>query len=52
MGVTRGVYEEDLTLELVAERIEEICDEDGYMVPDNVDQEIELLLQHLNTEES
>ena len=52
MGVTTGVYEEDLTLELVAERIEEICDEDGYMVPDNVDQEIELLLQHLNTEES
>ena len=52
MGVTKGVYEEDLTLELVAERIEEICDEDGYMVPDNVDQEIELLLQHLNTEES
>ena len=52
MGVTTGVYEEDLTLELVAERIEEICDEDGYMVPDNVDQEIELLLQHLNSEES
>ncbi len=45
------MYEEDLTLELVAERIEEICDEDDYMVPDNVDQEIELLLQHLNTEE-
>ena len=52
MGVTKGVYEEDLTLESVAERIEEICDEDGYMVPNNVDQEIELLLEHLNTEDT
>ena len=48
MGVTKGIYEDDLTLETVAERIDEVCDEDGYLVPDNVDQEIELLLSHLN----
>ena len=50
MGVTKGIYEDDLTLETVAERIDEVCDEDGYLVPDNVDQEIELLLSHLNHE--
>ena len=50
MGVTKGIYEDDLTLETVAERIDEVCDEDGYLVPDNVDQEIELLLSHLNQE--
>ena len=50
MGVTKGIYEDDLTLETVAERIDEICNEDDYLVPDNVDQEIELLLSHLNQE--
>jgi hypothetical protein len=48
--VTKGIYEDDLTLETVAERIDEICNEDDYLVPDNVDQEIELLLSHLNQE--
>ena len=52
MGVTKGIYEEDLTLESVAERIDEICDEDSYLVPVNVDQEMQLLLEHLNTEDS
>ena len=50
MGVTKGIYEDDLTLETVAERIDEVCDEAGYLVPDNVDQEIALLLSHLNQE--
>ena len=50
MGVTKGIYENELTVESVAERIDEVCDEDGYLVPDNVDQEIELLLSHLNQE--
>ena len=50
MGVTKGIYEDELTVESVAERINEVCDEDGYLVPDNVDQEIELLLSHLNQE--
>ena len=50
MGVTKGIYEDDLTLETVAERIDEVCDEDGYLVPNNVDQEIELLLSHLTQE--
>ena len=50
MGVTKGIYEDELTVESVAERIDEVCDEEGYLVPDNVDQEIELLLSHLNQE--
>ena len=50
MGVTKGIYEDELTVESVADRINEVCDEDGYLVPDNVDQEIELLLSHLNQE--
>ena len=52
MGVTKGIYEEDLTLESVAERIDEICDEDDYVVPDNVDQEMQLLLEHFNTDDT
>ena len=50
MGVTTGIYEEDLTVESVAERIDEICDEDNYVVPDNVDQEMQLLLEHLHND--
>jgi NAD(P)-dependent dehydrogenase (short-subunit alcohol dehydrogenase family) len=50
MGVTKGIYEEDLTIESVAHRVDEICNEDDYLVPDNVDQEIELLIDHLNTD--
>ena len=50
MGVTKGIYEEDLTIESVAHRVDEICNEDDYLVPDNVDQEIELLIGHLNTD--
>ena len=50
MGVTKGIYEDELTVESVADRINEVCDEDGYLVPDNVDQEIDLLLSHLNQE--
>ena len=49
MGVTKGIYEEDLSLESVARRIDEICNEDDYVVPDNVDQEMQLLLEHLHT---
>ena len=41
--------EEDLSLESVAKRIDEICNEDDYVVPDNVDQEMQLLLEHLHT---
>ena len=37
-GSNQGIYEEDLTLESVAKRIDEICDEDDYVVPDDVDQ--------------
>ena len=49
MGVTKGIYEEDLSLESVVRRIDELCNEDDYVVPDNVDQEMQLLLEHLHT---
>lgn len=43
VAVTPGIYDEDLTLEAVAGRIDEICDEGGYLVPDNVDDEFQFL---------
>mgnify|MGYP002630365424 CR=1 FL=1 len=43
VAVTPGIYEEDLTLESVAERIGEIMNEDGYVVPADVDEEFRLL---------
>jgi NAD(P)-dependent dehydrogenase (short-subunit alcohol dehydrogenase family) len=47
VGVTRGIYDDELDLEMVADRIEEITDEAGYIVPTNVDQEINLLIDFL-----
>lgn len=48
MGATTGIYADDLTLEMVASQIEAICDEDGYIVPADVNEEMEgLLMQHL-----
>ncbi|MDG2114762.1 MAG: SDR family NAD(P)-dependent oxidoreductase [Actinomycetota bacterium] len=47
MGATRGIYHDDLTLEDVAAGIEQICDEDGYTVPSDVGQEMDLLMRHL-----
>ncbi|MEM7325300.1 MAG: SDR family NAD(P)-dependent oxidoreductase [Actinomycetota bacterium] len=43
VAVTPGIYDEDLTLEDVAERIDQITDETGYLVPATVDEEIRLL---------
>ena len=46
MGATKGIHVDDLTLEHVADRIGEICDEDGYIVPRDVGEEMEGLLMH------
>jgi len=48
MGATRGIYADDLTLEDIATRIDEIRSEEGYAVPADVNEEMEgLLMQHL-----
>lgn len=47
MAVTPGIYDGDLTLETVAQRIDEITDETGYVVPASVDEEIRLLRSFL-----
>jgi len=47
VGVTPGIYSDDLTPELIASRFEELRDEAGYLVPDSVDEEIGLLFGHL-----
>lgn len=47
VAVTPGVYSDDLTLEYVAANIDAITDEAGYVVPSNVDEEIQLLFDLL-----
>ena len=48
MGATAGIYSDSLTVETVAEQIEKIGDETGYIVPKNVGEEMDgLLMQHL-----
>jgi NAD(P)-dependent dehydrogenase (short-subunit alcohol dehydrogenase family) len=47
VGVTPGVYADDLTIEEVADRIDEIMNEDGYLVPASVDDEIDFLHRFL-----
>ena len=48
MGATKGIYGDDLTLEDIASGIDEICDEAGYVVPADVNEEMEgLLMRHL-----
>ncbi len=48
VGVTPGAYSDDLTIEEVAERIDEILDEDGYLVPTSVDDEFDFLRRFLD----
>ena len=47
VAVTPGVYSDDLTLEHVAANIDAITEEAGYVVPSNVDEEIQLLFDLL-----
>lgn len=47
MGLTRGVFEEDLTVEKLAARIDEVTDRSGFVVPDTVGDEMKLLADFL-----
>ncbi len=47
MGLTRGIYDKELTVEKVAARIDEVSDEEGYVVPENVGEEMKFLLDFL-----
>ncbi len=47
IAVTPGIYDDDLTIESVADGIDQIVDETGYLVPTSVDEEMQLLIHHL-----
>lgn len=47
VAATPGIYSDELTPEVIASGIERICDETGYVVPDDVDGEMSLLFDHL-----
>ncbi|MGI9596835.1 MAG: hypothetical protein ACR2QK_11785, partial [Acidimicrobiales bacterium] len=47
VAVTPGIHHESLSPEVVAGQIDRILDENDYLVPTSVDQEIELLMAHL-----
>jgi NAD(P)-dependent dehydrogenase (short-subunit alcohol dehydrogenase family) len=48
VGVTRGIYSDTLTPETVAQQIDSIMDETDYLVPRDVDEEIQLLFELLD----
>lgn len=48
VAVTRGIHDQALSPEIIAERIDDVTDETGYLVPSSVDEEISLLLQFLH----
>ncbi|MGI9616704.1 MAG: SDR family NAD(P)-dependent oxidoreductase [Acidimicrobiales bacterium] len=50
VGVTPGMYSDDLTIEEVAGRIDEVMDEDGYVVPASVDDEFDFLRRFLQSD--
>ena len=45
IGLTQGIYDDDLTLEKVRDRFDEIRDEAGYTVPQGTGDEIRLVLK-------
>ena len=47
VAVTPGIFDRDLSIDTVAAHIDEIMDEDGYTVPDNVGDEMKLILEGL-----
>lgn len=49
VGVTPGIYSDDLTVEEVANRIDEIVDESEYLVPVSVDEEVRFLQSFLSS---
>ena len=48
IGVTTGIYDADLTAEVVRDRWDQLCDQAGYVVPSNAMEELGLLLPHLS----
>jgi NAD(P)-dependent dehydrogenase (short-subunit alcohol dehydrogenase family) len=52
VGTTPGIHSDELTPEVVADRIDEITDEDGYLVPGSVDGEGRLLSEARNRSSS
>ncbi len=48
VATTPGIYEERLSIEAIAQRLDEVMDESGYMVPRSVDEESRLLFDHLD----
>jgi NAD(P)-dependent dehydrogenase (short-subunit alcohol dehydrogenase family) len=47
IGETQGIYDDKLTLETVRDRWDEICSEEGYVVPANAGDETMLLARNL-----
>ncbi len=47
IGVTPGIHAETLTPETVAAGIDQVMARDGYLVPSSVDQEMQLLVDHV-----
>ena len=50
IGVTKGIYDKDLTLETVRDRLEEIRDEANYSVPKSATEEMALIVPHLKAQ--
>lgn len=48
VGVTRGIHYDDLSIETVADHLDEIVDETGYIVPSDVGEEMNLLLEAID----
>ena len=47
VGVTPGIFDRNLSIDIVADNIDEIMNEDGYTVPDSVGDEMKLILEGL-----
>ena len=47
VGVTPGIFDRNLSIDTVADNIDEIMNEDGYSVPGGVGDEMKLILEGL-----
>ena len=47
IGVTQGIFDPNLSMESIAERWDELCDREGYLVPSNASEELGLLFSHI-----
>ena len=48
VGATPGIFSDELTPELIADQLDKVCDESGYVVPGNVDDELRLVFDQLS----